>query len=84
MPSDFDVVRCANRRVKSIDGDAPFDASGISQILRNAAIYARLNNQLLLKDNVSTYQQWSAVLIDRQFKSDLEVVVHEYMQFCNY
>ena len=57
MPSDFDFVRCANRRVKSIDGDAPFDANGISQIYRNGAIYVRLNNQLLLKDNVSTHQK---------------------------
>ena len=57
MASDFDFVRCANRRVKSIDGDAPFDASGISQIYRNGAIYVRLNSQLLLKDNVSTHQQ---------------------------
>ena len=71
MPSDFDFVRCANRRVKSIDGDAPFDANGISQIYRNGAIYVRLNNQLLLKDNVSTQQQ---------FKSGIEVVVHE----CSY
>ena len=72
------TLKCANRRVKSIDGDAPFDGSGISQIYRNGAIYVRLNNQLLLKDNVSTHQQWSAVLIDRQFKSDLEVIAHEY------
>lgn len=78
MASDLDFVRCANRQVKSSDGDAPFDASGISQIYRNGAIYVRLNNQLLLKDNVSTHQQRSAVLIDRQFKSDLEVIAHEY------
>ena len=57
MPSDFDFVGHANRQVKSIDGDVPFDTNGISQIYRNGAIYVRLNNQLLLKDNVSTHQQ---------------------------
>ena len=46
-PSDFDFVRCANRRVRAIDGDTPFDASGISQVYKNGAIYVRLNTPSL-------------------------------------
>ena len=47
MPEDFDFVRCANRRVRIIDGDAPFDGSGITQVYKNGAIYVRLNTQTL-------------------------------------
>ena len=46
-PGDFDFVRCANRRVKVIDGDTPFDGSGISQVYKNGAIYVRLNNNMI-------------------------------------
>ena len=46
-PGDFDFVRCANRRVKVIDGDTPFDGSGISQVYKNGAIYVRLNNDMI-------------------------------------
>lgn len=54
-PNDFDFVRCANRRVRRIDGDAPFDGAGISQVYSNGAIYIRLNSLLLEKRNVSVY-----------------------------
>ncbi len=37
-PNDFNFVRCVNRQVKTIDGDAPFDASGISQVYKNGCI----------------------------------------------
>ena len=46
-PGDFDFVRCANRRVRVIDGDTPFDGSGISQVYKNGAIYVRLNNEMI-------------------------------------
>jgi hypothetical protein len=50
---DFDFVKCVNRTVKVIDGDAPFDASGINQVYKNGAIYVRLNSTLLQSgDNV--------------------------------
>ena len=50
---DFDFVKCVNRIVKVIDGDAPFDASGINQVYKNGAIYVRLNSTLLQSgDNV--------------------------------
>ena len=55
MPSDFNFVRCANRRVKSVDGDAPFDANGIGQVYKNGAIYVRLNNQALVSNHVSIW-----------------------------
>ena len=32
MPNDFDFVRCANKKVRAIDGDSPFDGDGISQV----------------------------------------------------
>ena len=44
---DFNFVRCANRKVQIIDGDAPSDANGIAQVYKNGAIYVRLNTQLL-------------------------------------
>ena len=44
---DFNFVRCANRKVRIIDGDAPFDANGIAQVYKNGAIYVCLNTQLL-------------------------------------
>ena len=31
-PEDFDFVRCANRRIRVIDGDNLFDGSGIAQV----------------------------------------------------
>ena len=34
MLEDFDFVRCANCRAKIIDGDAPFDGSGITQVYK--------------------------------------------------
>ena len=37
-PEDFDFVRCVNRHVKVIDGDAPFDACGINQVYKNGCI----------------------------------------------
>ena len=43
LPSSFDFVRCANRKVRSIDGDVPFDASGINQVYKNSSIYVRCN-----------------------------------------
>ena len=46
-PEDFDFVPCANRRVRVIDGDTPFDSSGIAQVYKNGAVYVRLNNNLL-------------------------------------
>ena len=46
-PKDFDFVKCMNRRVRQIDGDTPFDGSGISQVYKNGAIYVRLNSQIL-------------------------------------
>ena len=58
MPEEFDFVRCANRRVRSIDGDAPFDGSGISHVYKNGAIYVRLNSQLLEKSSVSFKHNW--------------------------
>ena len=45
MPSDFDFVRCINRRLKPIDGDVPFDSDGISHVYKNGSIYVRLNSQ---------------------------------------
>ena len=30
-----------------IDGDTPFDGSGISQVYKNGAIYVRLNNDMI-------------------------------------
>lgn len=45
-PEDFDFVWCANRRVRIIDGDTPFDGSGIAQVYKNGAIYVPLNNLL--------------------------------------
>ena len=46
-PKDFDFVRCVNKVVKNIDGDTPFDASGISQVYKNGYVYVRLNSTLL-------------------------------------
>ena len=46
-PEDFDFVRCANRRIRAIDGDAPFDGSGISQVYKNGAVYVWLNNNCI-------------------------------------
>ena len=56
MPEDFDFVRCANRRVRVIDSDTPFDGSGISHVYKNGAIYVRLNSQILQSDDVSIHQ----------------------------
>lgn len=53
MPEDFNFVRCANRRVRIIDGDTPFDGSGIAQVYKNGAIYVRLNTQALEPYSVS-------------------------------
>jgi len=55
MPFDFNFVRCANCRVKSVDGDAPFDANGIGQVYKNGAIYVRLNNPALVSNHVSIW-----------------------------
>ena len=52
---DFDFVRVANRRVRVIDGDAPFDANGIAHVYKNGAIYIRLNTQLLEHYTVSIH-----------------------------
>ena len=36
---DFDFVRCINKYVKSIDGDAPFDCQGINAMYSKGSIY---------------------------------------------
>ena len=46
-PKDFDFVGCVYEVVKIIDGDTPFDASGISQVYKNGYVYVRLNFTLL-------------------------------------
>ena len=43
-PSDFDFVRCANRRVRAIDGDTKF--GGLPSV-QNGAIYVSLNTPSL-------------------------------------
>ena len=53
MPNDFHFVRCANKKVRAIDGDSPFDGAGISQVYSSGAIYIRLNTLLLEKGHVS-------------------------------
>ena len=52
-PEDFDFVQCANRRIGIIDGDTPFNGSGISQVYKIGAVYVRLNNNLLESSPVS-------------------------------
>ncbi len=54
VQSDFDFVKCVNRQVKIIDGDSPFDGSGINQVYKNGAIYVRLNSGILKSMNVSS------------------------------
>lgn len=55
MPGDFDCVRCGNRRVKPIDGDAVFDGNWISNVYKNGSIYFRLNTTLLEKSSVGSF-----------------------------
>ena len=55
MPDDFDFVRCANRRVKPIDGDAAFDGNWISNVYKNGSVYVRLNTTLLEKSSVGSF-----------------------------
>ena len=56
---DFDFVRCANRKIRAIDGDAPFDGAGISQVYGSGSIYIRLNTLLLERGHVSVSIAWS-------------------------
>ncbi len=51
--NDIDFVRCSNRKVKSIDGDVPFDSNGINQVYKNGGVYARINNPLATNRLVS-------------------------------
>lgn len=50
--SDFEFVKCANRRVKGVDGDAVFDGNGIKELYKSGAVYVqsifrvRINNSL--------------------------------------
>ena len=37
-PSDFDFVRCINNRIKTIDGDTPFDANCLLLLYKNGSI----------------------------------------------
>ena len=41
LSCDFDFPRYANRRVKCIDGDIPFDANDIKQSYKNGTIHTR-------------------------------------------
>ena len=59
LPKDFDFVRCANRKIRAIDGDAPFDGAGISQVYGSGSIYIRLNTLLLERGHVSVSIAWS-------------------------
>lgn len=46
------LVKCANRRVKGVDGDAVFDGNGIKELYKSGAVYVqsifrvRINNSL--------------------------------------
>ena len=38
MPDGFDFVKVYNRRVRPLDGDVPFDATGLAHIYKNVVI----------------------------------------------
>ena len=59
LPKDFDFVRCANRKIRAIDGDSPLDGAGISQVYGGGSIYIRLNTLLLERGHVSVSIAWS-------------------------
>lgn len=46
-PESFDFVKVYNRRVRPLDGDVPFDATGLAHIYKNGNIYVRLNDSSL-------------------------------------
>lgn len=46
-PDSFEFVKVYNRRVRPLDGDVPFDASGLAHIYKNGNIYVRLKDTSL-------------------------------------
>ena len=55
VEEDFHYVKVANRRVRVIDGDAPFDANGVAHVYNIGAIYVRLNTSSLERYGVSIH-----------------------------